>query len=118
MFDEMSINPQVHYEANSDTLKGFATIGTQNNIADHALTFMVKGIKKNYKQPVTNYFTQNLNKIDKKKITGLRVVATVCDQRAVNVGAIESLIQDTKAIIHQLHKCGPGKRNHGGVSYE
>lgn len=45
MFDEMSINPQVHYEANSDTLKGFATIGTQNKIADHALTFMVKGIK-------------------------------------------------------------------------
>ncbi|CAH0405002.1 unnamed protein product [Chilo suppressalis] len=46
MFDEMSINPQVHYDANIDQLKGFATVGNKNKIADHALSFMVRGIKK------------------------------------------------------------------------
>lgn len=106
MFDEMSITPHIHYDANVDEMKGFATVGNQKKMADHALTFMVRGIKKNYKQPVAYYFTQNLNKMDLKqcikevvhhvKSTGLKVVATVCDQSTVNVGAIESLIKDTK----------------------
>lgn len=30
--------------------------------------------------------------------TGLTIVATICDQSTVNVGAIESLIDDTKSI--------------------
>lgn len=44
IFDEMSITPQLHYDAAKDQLKGFTSHG--HKLADHALVFMVKGIKK------------------------------------------------------------------------
>lgn len=105
IFDEMSIMPQIHYDSSSDELKGFSSNG-KNQIANHALVFMVKGIKKHYKQPVAYFFTNALNKIDLKSIikdvinniqkTGLIILCTVCDQSTVNVGAIEGLIKETK----------------------
>lgn len=56
MFDEMSITPQIHFIQ----LKGFAGIG-KSKIANHALVFMIKGIRVNYKQSVAYYFTSNMN---------------------------------------------------------
>lgn len=106
IFDEMSIMPQIHYESSKDVLKGFASNGT-NQIANHALVFMVKGIRRPYKQPVAYYFTNSMKKFELKTIlkeviknvqqTGLIVLATVCDQSMVNVGAIEELLKETKA---------------------
>lgn len=108
IFDEMSINPQLHFDAAQGEIKGFTSIGG-HNIADHVLTFMIRGVKKNFKQPIAYYFTSCLNKIDLKNCikevvkqvqdTGLIIVATICDQSTVNVGAIESLIDDTKSIF-------------------
>lgn len=107
IFDEMSLSPQLHYDSIQDKIRGFTTNG-QNKISDHALVFMVKGIKKNYKQPVAYYFTQNLNKVLLKTCikevvrhvhaSGLTILCSVCDQSAVNVGAIDSLVRDTKEI--------------------
>ncbi|CAG4965496.1 unnamed protein product [Colias eurytheme] len=75
-------------------------------IAKHVLVFMIKGIKKNYKQPVAYFFTQSLQKLELKNIikdvvrhvhsTGLKILCSVCDQGATNVSALSSLVQDTK----------------------
>ncbi|CAG4951436.1 unnamed protein product [Parnassius apollo] len=106
IFDEMSITPEINYDSSKDELKGFASHG-KNLIANHALVFMIKGIRSQYKQPVAYYFTNSLNKFELKTIikeviknvkkSGLIVLATVCDQSTVNVGAIEELIKETKA---------------------
>ncbi|CAG9783931.1 unnamed protein product [Diatraea saccharalis] len=106
IFDEMSITPQVFYDSSADKFSGFAS-NQDTAFADHALVFMVKGVKKHYKQPVAYYFTSGLKKNELKELiksvikevlkTGLIVVATICDQSAVNVGAITELIEETKA---------------------
>ncbi|XP_060807395.1 uncharacterized protein LOC106135789 [Amyelois transitella] len=44
IFDEMSLTPQVSYDAHKDSLEGFSTNKT-TEFADHALVFMIKGIK-------------------------------------------------------------------------
>ncbi|CAH2094612.1 unnamed protein product [Euphydryas editha] len=106
MFDEMSITPQIHFIDQNDQLKGFAGIG-KSKIANHALVFMIKGIRANYKQPVAYYFTSNMNKTELKIVikdiiksiqdTGLKILCTVCDQSTVNVGAINDLLSEEKA---------------------
>ncbi|XP_052740311.1 uncharacterized protein LOC128198019 isoform X2 [Bicyclus anynana] len=104
MFDEMAIMPHIEYNVSKDKLQGFAF--NSKTFADHVLVFMVKGIKKKFKQPVAYYFTSCLNKykleeLIKKVIkyvqgTGLNIIATVCDQNTINVGAINALINNTK----------------------
>ncbi|XP_045530719.1 uncharacterized protein LOC123718347 [Pieris brassicae] len=94
------------YLSSTDEIIGFESLkGT--NLANHAVVFMIKGVRRNFNQPVAYFFTQSLKKIDLKTIikdvishvetTGLKVLATVCDQGATNVSAINSLIQDTRA---------------------
>ncbi|KAF9823382.1 hypothetical protein SFRURICE_006595 [Spodoptera frugiperda] len=105
IFDEMSISPQIHYNAAKDLLRGFTINGEK--IADHVLVFMVKGLRKKFKQPIAYYFTNALNKAQLKEIlkkvvsyvrsTGLKVVCTVCDQSTVNDNNKIRLIE-TKAI--------------------
>lgn len=109
IFDEMSLTPNLQYNANDDDIEGFEDNGTEKStkLADHALVFMIKSIKENYKQPVAYYYTKNMKTLDLKKTiknvidcvqkTGLVVIATVCDQCTTNVSAINSLIEDTKA---------------------
>lgn len=105
MFDEMYVNPQLHYNEREDKIKGIDSFNNRK-IADHALTFMVKTIKNNNKQPVAYYFTNCLNAIQLKSAikevvheinsAGLKILATVCDQSRVNVSAIDSLMGDAK----------------------
>lgn len=110
MFDEMSLNTELHYNATTGVIDGFENDGcaTTQEFADHALLFMVKGITKNYKQPIAYTFIKgSTNKFQLcamiKKIvnsiqeTGLKVVATICDQGANNEGAIKLLHEDTRA---------------------
>ncbi|XP_060801325.1 transposable element P transposase isoform X2 [Amyelois transitella] len=108
IFDEMSLTPQVSYDAHKDSLEGFSTNKT-TEFADHALVFMIKGIKSNFKQPVAYYFTTKLNKLELKTVikeviincqnAGLIVINTVCDQSTVNVSAISDMVSDTKALF-------------------
>ena len=108
-FDEMAIAANLTYDKHNDHIKGFCDDGNDRSpiFADHALVFMVRGIFKKYKQPVAYSFcagttkTANLKcqiKIILKKImeTGLKVVATTCDQGATNIAAINALMQETK----------------------
>lgn len=109
LFDEMAIATGVSYDKQNDRLVGFVDDGSkvEKQFCDHALVFMVRGIFKKYKQPMAYYFcsgstkTINLKKqieeiILKLQETGLKVVATVCDQGKFNVTAINYLIKQTR----------------------
>lgn len=110
IFDEMAIAANLSYDKHTDKIKGFCDDGSVRAkcYADHVLVFMIRGIFKKYKQPIAFSFcagttkTESLKKqlkIILKKVleTGLKVVATTCDQGSTNVAAINSLINDTKA---------------------
>jgi DNA transposase THAP9 len=113
IFDEMSLSPQITYNAQKDAFEGFAT-SRENEIADHALVFMIKGVKQNFKQPIAYYFTNGLNKYELKHYikcvikhaqdAGLIILNTVCDQSAVNVAAITDLINETKCLYFKNGK--------------
>lgn len=104
IFDEMSVSPQIHYDGSKDKLKGFAW--RSKKIADHVLVYMVKGLKRKFKQPVAYYFTNSLNKAELKALTikvikyvqgtGLNILCTVCDQSTVNVSVINEIVEDTR----------------------
>lgn len=108
IFDEMSIYPQIFYNPYTDDLVGFENFGKEKtkHFANHALVFMVKGVKKNFKQPVAYYFTQRLSTPRLKEIlkevaaevlaTGLKIVATVCDQGSPNTSCVNNLILEAK----------------------
>lgn len=109
LFDEMAIGSGVYYDKRNDKLSGFVDNGrkTEKEFCDHVLVFMVRGIVKKYKQPLAYYFctgstkTLELKKqiseiITKLQETGLKVVATVCDQGTSNIAAINSFIKETQ----------------------
>jgi hypothetical protein len=94
MFDEISLSPGLKYNSRTDSVVGFVDSGGSARclaFADHALTFMVKGIYKKWKQSVCFTFcerttsTDQLSKILKEVIhhsrsCGLIVLATISDQ--------------------------------------
>jgi len=80
-------------------------LGRTQNFADHSLVFMIKGIIKKYKQPMSYTFCQSsTNKHDlanqiRKVIqavtsVGLKVVATICDQGTSNSAAIRAQLYE------------------------
>lgn len=110
LFDEMSIAPHFDYNQRRDEISGFVNNleSRKNKLADHALVFLIRGVQKNYKQPISYTFcsgstnsaelaTQIKVVIRKLHSVGLHVLATVCDQGASNVSAINSLIQETRS---------------------
>ncbi|CAI6351086.1 unnamed protein product [Macrosiphum euphorbiae] len=109
LFDEVSLEAQLHYDHNVGNIMGFEDngLGRTQNFADHSLVFMIKGITKKYKQPMSYTFCQSsTNKHDlanqiRKVIqavtsVGLKVVATICDQGTSNSAAIRVLHNYTK----------------------
>ena len=105
MFDEMSIGEHLHFNQKSDCTEGFEDFGGHgrtSRIANHALVFMLRGLRKRWKQPVTYYLTRGSTKgemivnfllkvLDACHNAGLVVVATVCDMGASNVKALKLL---------------------------
>nr|XP_049695818.1 uncharacterized protein LOC126054354 [Helicoverpa armigera] len=112
LFDEMSLKPNVAYNERKDRVSGFVTNGQETlpEYADHAQVFMIRGLIKNYKQPVAYTFSQSATKgpelakqlkavITELQNAGLNVVATVCDQGTNNVNCIKFLLQETRGIL-------------------
>lgn len=111
MFDEISLCPGLAYNPSKDCIDGLVDFGGPERraiFADHALVFMLKGIRKKWKQPISFYFSESatptvdLVRIIKDVVrhvrqTGLKVIATVCDQGTTNVAAINYLKNDTNA---------------------
>ena len=105
MFDEMSIREHLHFNQKIDCIEGFEDLGRHgrtSNIANHALVFMLRGLRKRWKQPVAYYLTRGSTKgemlldflmevLDACHNAGLVVVATICDMGASNVRALKLL---------------------------
>lgn len=110
IFDEVSITfPSLQFNESNGKVIGFEDLGQSDRstkFADKALVFMVRGIRKKFKQPVAFYLTtSNMNGLKLAKIikevieavqsTGLTVISTVCDQAPTNVAALNRLRQET-----------------------
>lgn len=109
LFDEVTISPGLSYDSSRDQVIGFVDNGTvrQQRFADHAVVFMLRGIRKKWKQVVAYVFVEHSFRkenlatfitsiIRKSTEIGLHVVATVCDQGSNNEGAIKLLYQKTE----------------------
>lgn len=108
-FDEMAIGPGVSYDKKKDILMGLVSDGhtSTTEFCDHALVFMLRGAVKKFKQPLAYYFCHGSTKtvqlkaqietvIKKVQETGLQVIATVCDQGASNIAAVNQLVRQTR----------------------
>ncbi|XP_026829887.1 uncharacterized protein LOC113563053 [Ooceraea biroi] len=105
MWDEISIQPKINYDARKDIICGYEDWGNNrtSKVADHALVFMLHGLNSGWKMPVSYNFchkqtnTAQLMRCVKehiKKINNVRfrIVVTVCDQGSSNQAAIKQLI--------------------------
>ncbi|XP_048487715.1 uncharacterized protein LOC125491003 [Plutella xylostella] len=106
LFDEIALKRRLIYNISADKIDGYVDLGNEGGrsakIADHALVFMLQGIRKKMKQPIAHYFvsgtieTEKLCVIIKTVIrmmtaSGYKIIATVCDQGPTNVGALNLL---------------------------
>jgi len=56
----MCLSSGLNYNSSVDNIEGFVDSGTHRNqnFGDHVLVFMVRGIKKKFKQPISYTFCQ------------------------------------------------------------
>ncbi|KAG8174808.1 hypothetical protein JTE90_002571 [Oedothorax gibbosus] len=108
-WDEMAVKEGLTYCPRRDCVEGLETsnVNPEQVIkplhASHALVFMARGVKKNWKQVLGYFFTskgasKNVNtvkwvtqSIDILKGCNLKVIATVCDQGPANLGIYRDL---------------------------
>jgi hypothetical protein len=103
IFDEMALNPNLQYDQKNDCIVGFDDVGYEKRpkFADHATVFMVRGLRKKWKQPVAFYFSESGIKsaelaakikelITKLQAIGLKIVSTISDQATANTAAVKS----------------------------
>lgn len=62
----MCLSSGLSYNSVTDEVDGFVHTGKSKNqnVADHALVFMIRGIRKKYKQPIAYSFCQGATKQD------------------------------------------------------
>lgn len=109
LFDEMALDTGLTHDTKNDMIFGFDSFGKQLllKIADHVLVFMLRGIRRKYKQPIAYYFFQGTTKtpnvavcikevIQAVQTTGLKVRAVICDQGSTNQAAVNCLKEETK----------------------
>jgi hypothetical protein len=56
MFDEMSIKENLHFNQKFGCIEGFEDLGSHGrtrSVANPALVFMLRGLRKKWKQPIT-----------------------------------------------------------------
>ncbi|CAH1993713.1 unnamed protein product [Acanthoscelides obtectus] len=97
MFDEMSLDPHIHLNVATKEFEGFETNDDEQRnavIADHALVFMVRGLVKNWKQPLAYTFCRSSTKsvilvrlltkiITRCQQAGLKVICTICGNTCI-----------------------------------
>lgn len=112
LFDEVSLKPFITYQERKDHITGLVDNGEkrEKEFADHAQVFMIRGLIKNYKQPVSYSFSSSATKgpelarqvkevITEIQRAGLVVVASVCDQGTNNRQALKILINESRGIF-------------------
>ncbi|KAF7286869.1 hypothetical protein GWI33_003440 [Rhynchophorus ferrugineus] len=110
MFDEMSLAPNLQYNIKEDCIDGLENTGSYKRaaIADYVNVFMVKGLFRKWKQPVSFTYSKGPIKstllkhlivkvIGKCQEIGLKVLCTVCDQGSANQAAINSLLSQSRS---------------------
>jgi len=62
----MCLNSGLNYNSSSDIIDGFIDTGVYRSqmFGDHVLVFMIRGIKKKFKQPICYTFCQGATKQD------------------------------------------------------
>ena len=105
MFDEVYLNKGFYYNKRGQRVDGFEDYGNgrkTDKVADHALVFMVQGLKRKSTMPVALYFVhktchyQMLKALIQQVLgslfdLGLTVLATISDQGPTNRDAINLL---------------------------
>ena len=104
LFDEMSLKYGLTYNPHGDFIEGFenyGNFGSTQHISNHALCFMVRGLKQKWKQPLAYFLSSNttpsqtLKCITKSIITqltdiNLNVRVLICDQGSSNRSFLET----------------------------
>jgi len=110
LFDEVSLDSGFYYEAHKQKIIGYedlGQLGRTNKPANHALVFMIRGLRKSWKQVIAYFFIaytiscQSLKIIIKNLIfelqgIGIIVKATVCDQGSTQRRAITELCAENQ----------------------
>ncbi|KAK9736436.1 Transposase protein [Popillia japonica] len=109
MFDEISLTPSLRYNKDKDEIEGLEDVGDiqRPEISQYAQVFMIRGLFKKWKQPISYMFTkspmktEDLSRCLKLSIkalheAGLTVIATICDQGSTNQSTINKLIEETR----------------------
>lgn len=112
MWNEMSIQANLTYDKIIDLIVGFEDWGSKRtrHFADHCIVFYLKCLSSGKHMPIGYGFCSGttssiqLARCIKEWITvlincGFKVIATVCDQGATNIGAINYLISETQLIL-------------------
>lgn len=111
IWDEISLQPALIHDKTHDKIIGFKDWGHRRTrkIADHAITFYLRCLKTGNKMPLGFGFCESCTKTHqlvrciKEWLSciiecGLVPVATVCDQSASNIAAINILINESNKI--------------------
>ncbi|KAF2890394.1 hypothetical protein ILUMI_15779 [Ignelater luminosus] len=110
LFHEVALEPGLQYNRKLDMFEGFEDYGGSErkaSFADHALVFMLRGICRKWKQPIVFTFCKGttstprltsllMDVILQVKLTGLKIMCTICDQGATNQATINSLLRETE----------------------
>lgn len=105
VFDEMSIKKALEYDSKCDVIEGFedlGPLGRSNSIGTHALLFLLRGLKYQWKCPFAYFISKNCTKthslallldmcLDNVFKTGLDLRAIVCDLGSNNAAAMRLL---------------------------
>ncbi|XP_037047176.1 uncharacterized protein LOC119081969 [Bradysia coprophila] len=105
VWDEMALTPHIDYSPNRDVIDGFVEmiLMRRPSFATHALVFMARGINRQYKQPLSYFYTDGLKHFELVEMVklvgvavldaGLKILASVCDQCQTNVSTINALMR-------------------------
>lgn len=79
-WDEMSLATHLDFNSVKDYIDGFVDYGDRREMkfGTHALVFMVRGIAKEFKQPVAYFITENINSIELSELIRV-VIETIID---------------------------------------
>ena len=120
MWDKVSLKMHLQYCYHKQKMIGFEDWGTNRTTkyADHALVFMLRGIKTGWKIPLAcNFcFAQTTHKqlawfikevVRAVTKAGFEIAATVCNQVTLNMKAIKALQKDTDKVREEkkIAKC-------------
>lgn len=124
IWDEMSLQPALSYDALYDKIIGFEDWGNRRTrkIADHAITFYLRCLKTGKKMPLGYGFCESNTKsiqivrcVKEWLINiincGLIPVGTICDQGATNIAALNTLISESNNIRKRRNLCTSKKIN-------